>query len=284
MRRVPIVPAAAATDPSEPSPPRQWSGTALLSLAFGLAGFAIPFIAGLVAIVTGAVAVRQVRTGNLRGRGLAVAGIVTGALSIVFAIVVLVAIWPRVQLARELSRRSDCAKQMNEIGAALLAYAHNNHGAFPPSLETIVEDNSLPAELLVCPGDRRASAASGSSGADQAETLRASTMTAKRRRAATVTTSPTAATTPGTSATTAPASPPDVPGPHLSYTYLGGGRVSDTPDAHDLVLLLEPTTNHAGGMNVLYADGHVQFVTPADAERVTAAATSGHNPPPATTE
>jgi prepilin-type processing-associated H-X9-DG protein len=48
-------------------------------------------------------------------------------------------------------------------------------------------------------------------------------------------------------------------GEHLSYVYLGAGLTTDCDP--DTVVLYELPENHAGdGMNVLFGDGHVEFV------------------------
>jgi prepilin-type processing-associated H-X9-DG protein len=48
----------------------------------------------------------------------------------------------------------------------------------------------------------------------------------------------------------------------------------------DHVLAYEHLPNHShGGMNVLYGDGNVRWVDAADAERLVAELSAGHNPP-----
>lgn len=67
-------------------------------------------------------------------------------------------------------------------------------------------------------------------------------------------------------------------GGHDSYIYLGAGKNSNTPA--NVVLVYEPLQDHGNGMNVLFADGHVDFVSGAMAQKVEAELEAGQNPPP----
>ena len=67
-------------------------------------------------------------------------------------------------------------------------------------------------------------------------------------------------------------------GGHLSYIYLGKGFTSSV--APNVILAYEPLSNHYGnGMNVLFGDGHVEFIHTAEATALIAELTTGHNPP-----
>jgi prepilin-type processing-associated H-X9-DG protein len=46
---------------------------------------------------------------------------------------------------------------------------------------------------------------------------------------------------------------------HLSYIYAGRG-VQASSVHPDTIIAYEPLTNHTTGMNVLFGDGHVEFV------------------------
>jgi prepilin-type processing-associated H-X9-DG protein len=45
------------------------------------------------------------------------------------------------------------------------------------------------------------------------------------------------------------------------------------------VVAYEPLSNHGNGMNVLYADGHVQWLDAGPGRRLMAELSAGHNPP-----
>ena len=69
-------------------------------------------------------------------------------------------------------------------------------------------------------------------------------------------------------------------------SYVGGPLPAGITPAHatsNHVLAYEPPANHAGhgadGMNVLYGDGHVDWVPEPEAARVIAELQAGFNPP-----
>ena len=66
-------------------------------------------------------------------------------------------------------------------------------------------------------------------------------------------------------------------GGHLSYVYVGKGLTMNSPA--NAVVAYEPLSNHGDGMNVLFADGHVQWWTPAQGAALLGELQAGHNPP-----
>ena len=84
-------------DPGQPgypaAPPK---GLALSAMVLGIIGlilaiclFFFPFVAvvvGLIAVVLGIVALRQVKSGRAAGRGMALTGLVTGAIALVLGL------------------------------------------------------------------------------------------------------------------------------------------------------------------------------------------------------
>jgi Domain of unknown function (DUF4190) len=69
---------------------RAINSLAIVSLVAGIAGYVIPhpFVAGLVAIVTGHMARRQMRQTGERGSGLALAGMILGYVHLVLSILI----------------------------------------------------------------------------------------------------------------------------------------------------------------------------------------------------
>jgi prepilin-type processing-associated H-X9-DG protein len=66
-------------------------------------------------------------------------------------------------------------------------------------------------------------------------------------------------------------------GGHLSYIYVGAGLTKNSPV--DAVVLYEPMSNHKNtGSNVLFADGHVEFLQKRDAMHLAAMAQNGTRP------
>jgi prepilin-type processing-associated H-X9-DG protein len=66
-------------------------------------------------------------------------------------------------------------------------------------------------------------------------------------------------------------------GGHLSYVYTGKGMSLNSPAS--AVIAYEPLANHGDGMNVLFADGHVQWMDAKRGQALLAELQSGHNPP-----
>jgi len=119
---------------------------------------------------------------------------------------------------------------MRQIGQAIAMYANNHNGQFPDDLKTVLENEDLPTAVFVCPSsnDRVASVAAT------------------------------------TQATAAGLSQPG----HLSYLYLGKGLTNQTV-TDDSVILYEPLTNHASaGMNVMFGDFHVEWLSAAEAATI----------------
>jgi prepilin-type processing-associated H-X9-DG protein len=128
-----------------------------------------------------------------------------------------------------------CASNLRQIGLACIMYAYADpQGRFPPSFEVVLSTQDITSEVFCCP-----------SSADE------------RAKGAT------------TQATVAQLSA----GGHLSYIYVGSSVTNK--DAADVVVAYEPLKNHGGsGMNVLFADGHVEFLTAAQGQALTAVAQS----------
>ena len=73
---------------------RQTNTMAIVSLVAGIAGYVIPhpFIAGIVAIITGHMARRQIRQTGEDGAGLAMAGLILGYIHLALSVLLVVAI------------------------------------------------------------------------------------------------------------------------------------------------------------------------------------------------
>jgi prepilin-type processing-associated H-X9-DG protein len=127
--------------------------------------------------------------------------------------------------AREPMNRWKCATNLSAIGQALFLYANDNHGALPPDLGTLAWDEDAVAIVFICPS----------------------------------------------SDTTVPSdlSPAQlIPwvNAHSDYVYLGAGRTlapaPNIPNNPKIILAYERETNHHGsGMNVLFADGTVAWMS-----------------------
>ena len=110
--------------------PGRGRGLSVASLVLGiLAVFPFSFLTGIPAIVTGAVALAQRRL----GRGLAIAGVVLGAIgTLVVGLGLLLAIVvPNFVRFQDRARRSSVKNNMHVLQAALEAYAIDHNGGYP---------------------------------------------------------------------------------------------------------------------------------------------------------
>ena len=155
---------------SEPPPPPQrmeyqsahaaprTSGLAVAGLCTGIAsivfGCVVPFVLGITAIILSAVALGQIKKDEqLRGRGMAIGGLVTGIIGTVVIVPLLISILlPSLGRARETANRVKCASNMRQIGLAAVLYANDAEGgAFPPDLETLLATQDVTSAVMVCP-------------------------------------------------------------------------------------------------------------------------------------
>jgi prepilin-type processing-associated H-X9-DG protein len=142
---------------------------------------------------------------------------------------------------RETANRVECASNLRQIGQAIALYAQDHGGQYPPSLAVLLRQGQLSAEAMVCPSsnDERASAADTAGAADEVSAAEKSEAGHEHC---------------------------------LSYVYVGRGLTVATASATAIVAY-EPLGNHAGaGTNVLFGDGHVEWVVKQDWPRVAAVA------------
>jgi prepilin-type processing-associated H-X9-DG protein len=226
----PVVPApVGATSPprmdyAHPAQASKTDGFSIASLVCGCL-ICIPFLAGILATVFGIVGLKRTADPNVKGRGFAIAGLVLGILNLVgflaYFILMISLMVPSLNRARETANRVKCASNMRQIGQALLLYAVENQGEYPPTLDELLLTQDITPHVFNCPTSAE-SPAPGETVEDQAANLST--------------------------------------GGHLSYVYLGSDTGSSS--AADQIILYEPLTNHNGdGTNVLYGDGHVEFMS-----------------------
>jgi prepilin-type processing-associated H-X9-DG protein len=129
----------------------------------------------------------------------------------------------------EAANRAKCAANLLSIGLALQLYQQDNGGTYPDTLGQLAENEQIASKVFTCPSSN-----------DEAS----------------------ASTAPAAVAADIDAGPA---GHHCSYVYIGRGLTAKTvTDA--TVLCYEPPDNHDGtGCNVLYGDGHVEWLTKAEA-------------------
>jgi prepilin-type processing-associated H-X9-DG protein len=232
-------PAYAAPMVSPPS-----SGIAVAALVCGLLFF-IPVLPGILGVVFGIIGIKQTRHGRAGGRGLAVAGLVCGAVSVLLwgscFLAPLAGFNRAVRQAQQTAKQVQCESNLAQIGAGLSMYASNNNGKYPAKLGALIESGFVTPSVFVCPlsGDTPAIGSGGGVKAQAANLEK---------------------------------------GGHLSYIYLGQNLDETSPD--DAVLVYEKLGNHGNqGMNVLFKDGHVEWYDATQTALLMAELNAGRNPP-----
>ena len=121
------------------------SGKAIASLVLGLISFACFLFTGIPAIILGAMGLSDIShsKGRVEGKGMAIAGIVTGSIgSLLISLVLVALLLPAVQAAREAARRSMCVNNLKEIGLAMLNF-ESSKGQFPAAAVTDAKGTPL---------------------------------------------------------------------------------------------------------------------------------------------
>ena len=195
----------------------------------------------LAGFVMGLVAKRRTAAfGKPRWR--AKSAVVVGGIELGLVMVVALLL-PSLCRAREPANRVKCANNLRQIGFALLDYANGHGGQFPPTLAALISEPQvdITADCLICPSsmDSRVVAATTE---QQAHTIEFE------------------------------------PG-HLSYIYVGQGLMSNQSTPTTVLAYDNPHNHGDAGINVLYGDGHVEFLEKKDADRMRAELQSGYNPP-----
>ena len=127
---------------------------------------------------------------------------------------------PSLNRARETANRVKCASNMRQMGQAILLHSNENRGRYPDNLGILLNQD-LSAEVFVCPSGANALPP------DHAQMKREELMEWINANA--------------------------------DYVYVGRGL--NTTAGADVVVLYEKVDAHdRQGMNILYGDGHVDFV------------------------
>jgi len=120
--------------PPQPPAALRTSGLAIASLVLGILSFGLWILAGLPAVICGHVSLSQIKkaAGTIGGRGLAIAGLITGYLGIVGTVVIVLfsaAIYkmgPTLDIAKGVKTRAD----IQTMRTMLLSYSAIN-GFYP---------------------------------------------------------------------------------------------------------------------------------------------------------
>ena len=112
------------------------SGLAIASLILGILGFCTFGLAGIVGVVLGIVGLIVISrsAGQLKGAGLAVAGLIVSAVSLItlFILLLMVILMPSLAKARHQARNVVSMNNVKQLCLATLIYCDENEQKFPP--------------------------------------------------------------------------------------------------------------------------------------------------------
>jgi len=141
---------------------------------------------------------------------------------------------------REKANQVKCGSNLRQIGQAILMYANDHKGQFPATFDLLITDQEMSTEVFICPSTNDVSTKG-------ATTQQIVAGFAKPGR--------------------------------CSYIYIGG-NLNTTSATAARIAAYEPLTNHRGtGMNVLFGDGHVEWLDVKAANYMLAELAAGRNPP-----
>ena len=222
-----------------PAPDAKTSALAIASLVLGILGFCTFFITAPVAIILGIVSLFKIEKshGQLKGKGLAIAGIALPAIGLVLLMPMAILL-PALGRARSMAQRAACMSNLKQLGISTMMYAQNNKGQYPTAdkwcdlLEPYYKNNS---NVLICPATKKSMCGY------------AKTIDPNAKNQCSYAINPNAKLDCRFPAKTV-----------LLFESNPGWNQSGGPE-------LSTTPNHGGkGCNVLFCDGHVEFVRAED--------------------
>jgi len=211
-----------------PAQDAKTSGLAIASLVLAILSPFTCLLTGLPAIILGIVALVKIEksAGRLKGKGLAISGIVVPGVAFPVIALLMGILMPALARVRQIAFRMVCAENMSGFGKAMLIYANDNDDKLPtPSkwCDLLIEHCDVFEKTLQCKGAPEGPCNYAMN--NNVENLDTRTL------------------------------PPDMV---LLFETYPGWNQSGGPE-------ILTTDNHQGdGCNVLFVDTHVQFVRTED--------------------
>ncbi len=114
------------------------SGLATASLVLGICGFVTCAVTGVVGLILGIVSLNEIKksAGRLKGKGIAIAGIVFSAASIVWTMLLLLLmalLMPALAHAKVSARSIMSMNNVKQLCISLIMYSDDHDGLFPPA-------------------------------------------------------------------------------------------------------------------------------------------------------
>ncbi len=127
---------------------------------------------------------------------------------------------PSLSRSRETANRVKCASNLRQIGQACLMYANEHKGKYPPDIAELVKTQDIGPEVFICPGTPEELPAN----------LRGQSNAEGAKWVA----------------------------QHSHYHYVAAGKT--TAMALETIVAYEDMSNHEQGINILFADGRVEYM------------------------
>jgi prepilin-type processing-associated H-X9-DG protein len=105
----------------------------------------------VLAVVLGIVGLRKARDPRVIGKGRAIAGLSLGGASLGLIALGSVILLPSLGRARETANRVKCGSNLRQIGQAMLLYANENRGVYPPRPKDLLLTQDITPEAFICP-------------------------------------------------------------------------------------------------------------------------------------
>src|SRR5687767_1972034 len=134
---------------------------------------------------------------------------------------------PSLNRARETANRVKCGSNLRQIGQAMLLYSNENRGKYPPDFAALIKTQDITAEVFICPSGH-------SSLPPNIHTMKPDEIAAWVNQ-------------------------------NADYVYLGAGR-NNTVGADEILVYEKPNNHGNQGMNMLFGDGHVEWVQMSQAQ------------------
>jgi len=148
-------PLTGATPPSQPQ--AKTSGMAVASLVLGLLGFCgITAVTGLILGIAAQVKISR-SGGRLKGKGLAVAGIVVSGFMLLVSLAIMAGLLlPALAKVRQRTQTYTCSNNAQKVALAVRLYAEENDGKCPPAVNwcDAVASNLPGPDTFKCPQRR----------------------------------------------------------------------------------------------------------------------------------
>jgi hypothetical protein len=145
--------------PTAPSPDAKTSALAITSLVLGILSFCTFFITAPIAIILGIVSLFKIEKsqGNLKGKGIAIAGIGIPVIALPFVAMMMGILMPALARTRMIAYRRVCGTNMSGLSKAMILYAGDSREMYSASdhwCDLLIEYEDCNRITFRCKGDK----------------------------------------------------------------------------------------------------------------------------------